>query len=128
VHLIVGVDPGDNLYILDLWRKQTTSDVWVEAFLDLADQHKPMGWAEEEGQILKSLAPFIEKRSNERRIYFYREQFVSAADKPARCRSFQARAGEGFRLRRCARNDRKPPLAKRVVRGTSRRAWLTAPG
>src|SRR6516225_1071498 len=82
VHVVAGVDPEDNLYILDLWRKQTTSDVWVEAFLDLADQHKPMVWAEEDGQIIKSLGPFIDRRSQERRVYCYREQFVSVADKP----------------------------------------------
>jgi Resolvase, N terminal domain len=58
VHVVAGVDPEDNLYILDLWRKQTTLDVWVEAFFDMVDQHKPMGWAEEDGQIIKSLGPF----------------------------------------------------------------------
>jgi len=26
---------------------------------DLVDQHKPMVWAEEDGQIIKSLGPFI---------------------------------------------------------------------
>jgi hypothetical protein len=61
--------------------------VWIDAFLDLVDQHKPMVWAEEDGQIIKSLGPFIDKRSAERKIYCYREQFVSVADKPTRCRS-----------------------------------------
>ena len=27
VHVVAGVNPEDNLYIVDLWRKQTTSDV-----------------------------------------------------------------------------------------------------
>jgi predicted phage terminase large subunit-like protein len=94
VHVVAGVDPEDNLYILDLWRQQTTSDVWIDAFLDLADQHKPMVWAEEDGQIIKSLGPFIDKRSTERKVYCHREQFVSVADKPTRCRSFQARAAQ----------------------------------
>jgi len=53
-----------------------------------------MVWAEEDGQIIKSLGPFIDKRSNERRVYCHREQFVSVADKPTRCRSFQARAAQ----------------------------------
>ena len=69
VHVVAGVDPEDNHYILDLWRKQTTTDVSVEAFLDLADQHKPMVWAEEDGQIIKSLGPFIDRRSQERRVF-----------------------------------------------------------
>src|SRR5581483_11454613 len=33
VHIIVGVDPNDDLYILDLLRGQTASDEWVEAFI-----------------------------------------------------------------------------------------------
>jgi hypothetical protein len=86
VHVVAGVDPEDNLYILDLWRKQTTTDVSVEAFLDLADQHKPMVWAEEDDQIIKSLGPFIDRRSQERRV-FATGSSLSVADKPTRCRS-----------------------------------------
>lgn len=92
VHGVVGIDPDDNLYIADWWREQTTSDKWVEALLDLADKHKPMCWAEEDGQIVKSVGPFITQRMRERKVYFRREQFVSIADKPTRSRSFQARA------------------------------------
>ena len=40
------------------------------------------------------MGPFIDKRCNERKVYCYREQFVSVADKPTRCRSFQARAAQ----------------------------------
>lgn len=92
VHGVAGVDPDDNLYIIDIWRQQTASDQWIEALLDMANQYKPMCWAEEQGQIVKSLGPFIDRRMRERRVYFHREQFVSIADKPTRCRAFQARA------------------------------------
>lgn len=95
VHAVAGVDADDNLYIADLWTGQTESNVWIEAFLDLVNQYQPMGWGEEQGQIIKSLGPFIEQRSRERRIYCYREQFVSVMDKPTRCRSFQARMAMG---------------------------------
>ncbi len=95
VHLVVGIDPDDNIYILDLWRDQTVSDVWVEAFIDLGLRHKPLIWGEEKGQIIKSLGPYIEKRMKKRRAYFRREQFASVADKPTRCRSFQASASQG---------------------------------
>ena len=30
VHLIIGVDPDWNMYVLDLWRKQTNTAEWVE--------------------------------------------------------------------------------------------------
>ena len=95
VHLVVGVDPDDNIYILDIWREQTNSNIWVEAFLDLGIKYKPLIWGEEKGQIIKSLGPYVEKRARERKAYFRREQFASVADKPTRCRSFQARASQG---------------------------------
>lgn len=95
VHIVVGVDPDDNIYVLDLWRGQHTPDVWTDAFIDLVSQHKPMMWAEESGQILKSVGPFLEKRMRERRVYCRREQVASAADKPTRSRSMQGRASMG---------------------------------
>jgi predicted phage terminase large subunit-like protein len=95
VHLVVGVDPDDNIYVLDLWRGQTTSDVWVQSWLDLVRQHKPLMWVEEQGQIIKSIGPFLEKRMREERVYCRREQVASASDKPTRSRSIQARTSMG---------------------------------
>ena len=95
VHIVVGLDPDDNIYVLNLWRGQTASNVWVEAFIDLALEHKPILWGEEKGQIIKSLGPFVDKRMRERRCYVRREQFASTTDKPTRCRAFQARAAQG---------------------------------
>lgn len=95
VHLVAGVDPDDNLYILDLWRQRTASDKWIEALLDLGDQYRPLDWAEEQGQILKSIGPFLEQRANERRCYFSRQQFVSVRDKATRAQSIRARMAMG---------------------------------
>lgn len=95
VHLVMGVDPDDNLYVVDIWRSQAESHIWVESFLDLVHQYKPLKWCEETGQIIKSLGPFIDRRMRERKIYCAREQMTSVADKPTRCRSFQARAAMG---------------------------------
>lgn len=95
VHIVVGVDSEENIYILDLWRKQAGSDVWVESFIDLGERWKPLLWGEEQGQIIKSLGPYITKRMRERRVFFRREQFTSSNDKPTRARSIQARASMG---------------------------------
>lgn len=95
VHVVIGVDPDDNIYVLDLWRGQTASDAWVGAWLDLVRQHKPLMWVEEQGQIIKSIGPFLEKRMREERVYCRREQVASAADKPTRSRSIQARTSMG---------------------------------
>ena len=95
VHVIVGVDPDDNIYVLDLWRGQTSSDRWIDAMLDLVRQHKPLMWVEEQGQIIKSIGPFLDKRMRESKTYCRREQVASAADKPTRSRSIQARTAMG---------------------------------
>lgn len=95
VHVVIGVDPDDNLYVLDLWRGQTASDAWIQAWLDLVRMHKPLMWVEEQGQIIKSIGPFLEKRMREEKVYCRREQVASAADKPTRSRSIQARTSMG---------------------------------
>ena len=56
VHLVVGVDPDDNLYILDVWRKQTTTDVWVDRMIGLMQTHKPTYmWVAPADQIRRSV-------------------------------------------------------------------------
>lgn len=95
VHAVIGVDPDDNIYLLDLWRKQTTTDAWVEALLDMAKQYKPLAWFEEGGQIIKAVGPLIDRRQRERSVYFYRKQFTSAADKATRAQSIRGRAAQG---------------------------------
>lgn len=95
VHGVFGVDRNDDVYLLDLWRRQETSDVWIDAFLDLVDKHKPIQWAEEQGQIIKSLDPFINKRCQERGIYVAREQFTSLTDKSSRAQAIRGRIAQG---------------------------------
>ena len=56
---------------------------------------KPLEWAEESGQILKSVGPFLDRRARERQIYGYRKQYTSAADKPTRAQSMRARMAMG---------------------------------
>lgn len=90
-HVVAGMDPEGRLYLLDLWRKQAASDVWVEAFCDLVTQWKPIGWAEEQGQIKSGVGPFLERRMRERRAYVSREQFPTRGDKAVRAQSIRGR-------------------------------------
>jgi len=91
VHIVVGVDLANRIYVLDLWRGQTTSDKWVEALCDLVEYWKPMGWAEEKGQIKSGVGPFLEKRLRERRLYIARADFPSRTDKAIRAQSIRGR-------------------------------------
>jgi len=95
VHGVVGIDPDDNIYLVDWWREQTTSGIWIETFIDLAATWKPLEWAEEAGQIRKALGPFIQKRLRERRVNVYRRQYPSVVNKPTRAQSFRALMATG---------------------------------
>lgn len=91
VHGVCGVDPNDDIYIIDWWRGQEASDVWIEVFIDLMERWETTAWGEEKGQILRSLGPFIEKRMAERKVYRYRHQFPSTTDKAARAQAIRGR-------------------------------------
>lgn len=91
VHITAGYDSkNDEIYITDVWRERTVSDVWVDQFIDMAVESKVLEWAEEQGQIIQSVGPYIEKEMARRRQFIYRKQFTSSTDKPKRARSIQA--------------------------------------
>ncbi|GMB80532.1 phage terminase large subunit [Shinella zoogloeoides] len=91
VHVVLGLDPDGRMYLLDLWRGQASSDVWVDAFCDLVLKHKPVGWAEETGQIKSGVGPFLVKRMMERAAYVARESFATRGDKAIRAQSIRGR-------------------------------------
>jgi predicted phage terminase large subunit-like protein len=91
VHIVVGVDPENRIYLLDLWRGRTASDVWVEKLLDMAKQWSPMAWAEETGQIRAAVGPLIDKRQSERRVYVFRKTFPTKYDKAVRAQAIRGR-------------------------------------
>ena len=91
VHIVIGHDDvKDEIYVIDMWRQQTESNVWIENFINLCLKHEPLMWGEEQGQIIKSLNPFIEKEMIRRRCFTFRQQFTSTHDKTVRARSIQA--------------------------------------
>ena len=90
-HVVVGIDPEERMYLLDLWRGQAASDIWVESLCDLIDAWKPIGWAEESGQITSGLGPFLIRRLLERKAYIARKQFAARGDKSVRAQSIRGR-------------------------------------
>lgn len=89
VHGAVGVDPNNNVYLLDVWRQQASSDVWIEAFCNLVLKWKPLEWAEETGQIKAALGPYIDRRQRERRAHVLRTQFPTRGDKAIRAQAIR---------------------------------------
>ena len=91
VHVVIGIDHTNRMYLLDVWRRQVAADVWIEGLCDLVQKYKPLEWAEETGQIRSGIGPFLEKRMSQRRLYVTRTQFASRNDKSIRARSIQGR-------------------------------------
>ena len=93
-HLVIGVDPNEALYVLDVYREQTTPDKWIDAFCDLVLEWRPLDWAEEHGQIKASVGPFLEREQRARKAYVNREQFPTKGDKARRAQSIRGRMAQ----------------------------------
>ncbi|HDA7917901.1 TPA: phage terminase large subunit, partial [Staphylococcus aureus] len=89
VHGVVGLDPEGRPWLLDLWRGQTDSAVWIDAWCDMVLDWRPMEWGEEGGQIRGALGPFIDKRARERGVFVYRRAIPSRHDKAIRAQSIR---------------------------------------
>ena len=99
VHVVVGLDADDEMYLVDLWRQQASSDVWVESWCDLVKRWRPMAAAEETGQIKSGVGPFLERIARQRGAFTVREQFPTRGDKAVRAQSIRGRmAMRGLRI------------------------------
>lgn len=95
---VVGVDVNDDLYIAPnngWFSAQTSTDVWIDAVIDLAKQHDSNVLVSERGVIKNAIEPFLQKRFRERGRYLHCEWLSHIGDKAANARSFQARASQG---------------------------------
>ena len=95
VHLVVGLSSDGQLYLLDCWRKQASTDEGVDAFLDLVKQWRPIGWGCEKGQLANAIEPFLRQRQRTRNIYVAMEMFPTKGDKSVRCQSIRGRLAVG---------------------------------
>lgn len=94
-HGVIGVDGANNIYVVDWWKGQTTSDVWIDAKCDLIVKYSPHCWFGEAGPIRRAIEPFLMRRMQEREAYCRIEWMPSISDKPSRARPIQAMASMG---------------------------------
>lgn len=94
-HGVFALDPLGNLYVVDWWSGQTTSDVWIEHQCDLIKEYEPMIWFGESGPIRRSVEPYLTLRMLQRRAACRLEWLPSLADKTTRARPFQALSSMG---------------------------------
>lgn len=92
-HRVWGVDHETALWLFPGgYSGQATSDVWIDAKIDLMKLHEPFAWFGEGGVIQKAIEPALLRRMKEREVRCRLEWLPSISDKPTRARGFQARA------------------------------------
>lgn len=95
VHTVWAVDPDFNIYMIDMWRGRTLSDVWVTEFLRLVKRWKPLMAGEEAGQIIKGVGPFLVNQMREEGVFVHRKQYTSSTSKEQRAQSLLGMASMG---------------------------------
>jgi predicted phage terminase large subunit-like protein len=92
VHVVVGLDSRGNMWLLDMWREQASSDKWVESWCDLVLKWKPLAWASEKGPIDSGVGPFLTQRAMERKACCTIEKFTTAiGNKEIRAQSIRGK-------------------------------------
>jgi predicted phage terminase large subunit-like protein len=95
VLLVWGVDSFNNIYVVDMYRSQDTTDVWCEVQCAMINEWRPFTWAAEKGQIEKSVGPFLRTMMDERRAYCEIKLFTSVVSKAQRAQSIRGRMAMG---------------------------------
>ena len=114
-HGIFGLDFTGSIYLIDWWREQAASNVWIERQCDLIAKYSPLIWFGEAGPIRKAIEPFLKRRMTERQTLCRLEWLPSIHDKVVRARPFQARAAMGNVFIR-AHAPWKPELMSQLMR------------
>jgi phage terminase large subunit-like protein len=88
-HGVFGYGSDGHVYVLDWWHKQTTSDFWGQALVELLKRWKPYAYFGESGTIWNAVEPSIRAIMREKKVFARIEMLPSIIDKAARGLSFQ---------------------------------------
>lgn len=95
VHTVWGIDHNWNIYMLDMWRGRTLSNVWADEFIKLVRKWKPLMAGEEDGQIIKGVGPFLSLALRKENVFIHRKRYTSSTSKEQRAASILGMAAEG---------------------------------
>jgi hypothetical protein len=90
-----GVDQFDNVYALDWWSGQASSDRWAAEFIRLIKRWKPVTFVGEAGPIRRAMEPLLGRMMRDERAYAVMEWLSSGNDKAANARPLQAFMANG---------------------------------
>lgn len=91
-----GVDKDGDIYAIDWWFGQTTTDVWIDQLLKFVEHYDAFQFVGETGQIRRAIEPLMRSMMNERNIFVPCVWLPhTAGNKIADSRPFQGLCGLG---------------------------------
>ena len=95
-HGTFGLAENDDVYVLDWWHGQKTTDVSIDNFIEMLKRNKPKRWWNEGGSIDHAVRPPIEKAMKDARprCYVNIESLPSIKNKAIKLSAFQAIAAQ----------------------------------
>lgn len=90
-----GVDRADNIWLTDCVWERWSSDLIVEAMIEMARRLQPIVWGAENGHISKAIGPFLYKRMEETGVYIPIREMTPVQNKEQRAQSIIARVAMG---------------------------------
>lgn len=94
-HGVWGIDEVGDLWLVDWWYGQTTSDIWITELMILLNKHKPLCWFGEGGVIRRAIEPFLTRMMMDENTFCRIEWVNPVADKATRARAFQSMSANG---------------------------------
>ena len=92
---VAGFDEQEDLWFLDWWSGQKSTDIWINELIILVKKHNPLVSVAEGGIIRRAVEPFLNKEMQNQNKYFRQEWITSQQNKSANARSFQGMASQG---------------------------------
>lgn len=109
-HGCFGIDHDLNIWAVDWFYGQVTTDVGLDEWIRMVTRWKAKQWFNEGGVIDKAIRPAANKLMRDKKKFTNLTAIPSMADKLAKVQSFQARAGAG-----CVWFPRDAPWTERVI-------------
>lgn len=109
-HGVFGVCQRGDLWAVDWWSMQTTTDKSINAFIALVKRWKPLRWWNEGGVIDKAIGPSIRDSMIRARTFVTIEELPLLMDKGVKLQAFHARYSA-----RTVHFPIKRPWAERVI-------------
>ena len=113
--------PASRMYLLEVWRERASCDAGSRASATWSCKWKPIGWAEEKGQIAAGIGPYLDDGSASARPTSVARAFPPAATRASARSSIRgSMAQEGLYI--CERSPWFPRCKQRAAVVSHRRA------